>query len=85
MGVEEEMDDVQTKKDVSDVSFRFSLGFWLLFFFFLFCHRGSMWEFLGQGLNLDTAATRATLARMQEPQPRGPSENSLILTFNHIK
>lgn len=78
MGVEEEMDDVQTKKDVSDVSFRFSLGFWLLFFFFLFCHRGSMWEFLGQGSNLRHAAvTRATAERMQETQPAGPPENSL--------
>ena len=46
--------------------------------FFPFCHTVSVWEFLGQGLNLHyTAAARATAVRIQEPQPARPSENSL--------
>ena len=58
-----------------------SLGFFGFFgggyFFFPFCHTGSIREFLGQGLNLrHTAATRATAVRTQEPQPTRPSENS---------
>ena len=63
-----------------NVYFRFSLGFFggFLHFFFLFCNTGSMWEFLGQGLNLcHKAATRATVMRTQEPQPSRPSENLL--------
>ena len=57
------------------------LGFFCVCnFFFLFCHTGSMWEILGQGLNLHcTVATRATAVRTQEPQPTRPSENSLNL------
>ena len=52
----------------------FLLG--LLFFFFFFCHTGSMWEFLGHRLNLyHTAVTT------QEPQPTRPSENSLKSFF----
>lgn len=53
--------------------------------FFLFCHTGSLWEFLGQGLNLRcTAAIRATAVRTQEPQPARPSENSQNLClYNH--
>ena len=48
-----------------------------LFAFFFFFHTGGMWKFLDQGLNLGhTAATRATVVRMQEPQPARPSENS---------
>lgn len=43
---------------------------------FLFCHTGSMWEFLGQGPNLrHTAATRAAAVRTQEPHPARPSED----------
>ena len=59
------------------------LGFFGLFVcFFLFCHTGSKWEFLGQGLNLRrTAATRTTAVRMQEPQPPRPSESSWEQTF----
>ena len=63
-------------------------GFWEVFLFvclfvwYFFVFPGSMWEFLGQGLNLHhTAATRATAVRMQEPQPARPSENSLLFTY----
>ena len=53
-----------------------------LYFFFLFRHTGSMWEFLGQGWNLHhTVAARAKAVRTQEPQPGRPSENSLSLYF----
>ena len=46
-------------------------------FSFFFCHTGSMKTFLGQGSNLcHTAATRATVVRIQEPSPTRPSENS---------
>ena len=67
------------------ISGSLSFFFFVFFFFFLFCHTGSMWEFLGQGLNLRrTAATRATAVRTQEPQPARPSENSqdlIIITL----
>ena len=62
----------------------FISGSLLSFFgtFFLFCHTGSMWEFLGQGLNLHrTAATIVTAVRTQEAQPTRPSENSHDKTF----
>ena len=60
-------------------SLLFFVGF---FFFFPFHHTGSMWEFLGKGLNLCcTAATRATVVRTQEPQPAMPSENPLKFLF----
>ena len=62
-----------------NIYFRFSLVF-LFVCLFLFCRIGSLWEFLGQGLNLHcTAATRATLVRMQEAQPAGPSESSYTI------
>ena len=67
----------------STICFRFSL-FFLNCIFFFFCHTGSMWEFLGQGLNLrHIAATRATVLRTQEPQPARTSENYLICYFFH--
>ena len=54
--------------------------------FFLFCRKGSMWEFMGQGSNLcHTTSTRATAVRMQEPQPARPSENSPQWLFLHCK
>lgn len=61
-----------------------SLGVFLVFFF-LFCHVGTMWEFLGRGSNLlCTAATRAIAVRMEEPQLLG-HQRIPYFNFNKLK
>ena len=74
------------------VYLRIALVFSFSHFFFLFCCTGSVWGFLGQGLNLcHTAATRIIVVRMQEPQPTRPPENSIyfislrIYSFDALK